>query len=849
MDKSFWQRITPHAVAISIFFVISCLYCLPAFKGLVVAQSDLIGWKGMAQQSLEFKEKYGYYPLWTKSLFSGMPAFQIAIGPSFNITLAYLHHLFTLFLPEPAGFFFLGCIGFYILSMVLGLKNWVAIFGSIGYAFASYNAILVEVGHTTKLTSMCYAPAVLAGLILLTQRKYVLGFMATLVFSTLMAYQNHVQIVYYLLLIAVCLGVAHAVPAIRKKQFRHLGRAFSLALIAGLVGIASFALILLPTADYAQETMRGGRSELTQVVNADKSSSNKSKGGLDKEYAFRWSYGIGETMTIIMPNYYGGIGSPQELNPEGNAVEALQETQLPSEYINYFFGKLEAYWGSQSLHSGPVYFGVFICLFFIAGVFVVRSAHVGWLITATILGIILAWGRYFPKINYFLFDYLPFYNKFRAPSMAMVIPQLTFSVLASMALQTILYDQWDKKILLKRSKYALITVGIVAGILIVTYFSANFKDEKDGRIREEMVSTLTQARSQGKAPSPEILQQANQVAAAVFGGLVQDRKTLYRSDLMRTLIFLVLGVGLAWLAVQKKIKATYAAIAFVALNLIDLISVDSRYLNKERYVDVENIEAALVPNNADLQIKQDTGYFRVFDQMDPGGSFNSSRAAYYHNSIGGYHPAKLALYDDIIQNQLYKGNLRVFNMLNTKYFIVNNPANNQAVAQQNPEALGPVWLVKTIKYVNNANEEMKALDDFNPKDTAIIDKREQAKIPFTPQFDSSASIQFLENLNDKISYSFSAASNQFAVFSEIYYPRGWKAFIDGKESPIAKVNYVLRGLAVPAGKHSIEFRFEPASYQNGLLITRIATTISFLLIVAGLWWEWRKRKRMSNILA
>lgn len=261
-------------------------------------------------------------------------------------------------------------------------------------------------------------------------------------------------------------------------------------------------------------------------------------------------------------------------------------------------------------------------------------------------------------------------------------------------------------------------------------------------------------------------------------------------------------------------------------------------------MEAENIEAALAPNSADLQIKQDTSYFRVFDQTPAEGPFNSSRAAYHHNDVGGYHPAKLALYDDILKNQLSKGNMNVFNMLNTKYFIVNNPSNNQPAAQINPEALGPAWLVKTIKYVNSADEEMKALDNFNPRDTVVIDKREQSKVLFPPQFDSSASIQFLQNLNDQVTYSFNAASNQFVVFSEVYYPRGWKAFIDGKEAPIVRVNYVLRGLAVPAGKHSIEFRFEPASYKNGLIISRIATILSILAIAAGLWWEWRKfRKR------
>ena len=850
MNKTLWQRLTPHVIAIGIFFLISCLYCMPAFKGLVVAQHDVQGWKGMAQQSFEFKEKYGHFPLWTQSMFSGMPAFQIALASKYDITIAHLSHLFTLFLPSPAGLFFLACIGFYILTTVLGIKNWIGIFGSIGYAFASYNAIIVTVGHIPKFASMGYVPAVLAGLILLTQRKYVLGFMTTLLFSTLLTYQNHAQIVYYTFLISICLGIAYAVHAIRQKQIRHLGITAGLALVAGMMGVASFAVMYMPTADYAKETMRGGRSELTQAVSADKNSSNKSKGGLDKDYAFLWSYGIDETMTIILPSYKGGSSGPTELGEDGKAVEALQDAQLPGDAVNYFYGNfLSSYWGSQPNTSGPVYFGALVCLFFIAGIFVVRSWHLGWIIAATVIGIVLAWGNNFKAVNYFLFDYLPYYNKFRAPSIALVIAQLTFSLLASLALQEILYGNWDKKVLLQRLKYALITTGIVTAILVFTYVGGEFKGKNDREIREAISSTLSQAMSQGQQPSPEIVQQNNTVAMAVMSGVVKDRKSLYSTDLLRTLVFLILGIGLIWFAVQKKTNAMYIAIALSVLNLIDLLPVCSRYLNKDKYVEPDDFNAVFTPTAADVQIKQDTSYFRVFNtQGDPFQSSEAtSRTAYLHNSVGGYHPAKLALYDDIISQQLRKGNMSVFNMLNTKYFIVSNPSNQQPVAQLNQEALGPAWIVKTIRYVNNADEEMKALDQFNPRDTVIIDKREQTKIPFVPHNDSLASIRLVQHMNDDLSYQFNSSSNQFVVFSEVYYPRGWKAYIDSKEAPIVKVNYVLRGLAVPAGKHTIELRFEPRSYFLGDTISMIVGILSILILLAGSWWLYKDYRKENKI--
>jgi hypothetical protein len=847
MNKTLWQRLTPHAIALGIFFIVSCLYCMPAFKGLVVAQQDVQGWKGMAQQSIEFREKYGYLPLWTNSLFSGMPAVQIASSSTYDITIAHLHHLFTLFMPEPVGLFFLACVGFYILTVVLGLKKWIGVFGSLGYAFASYNAIIVAVGHTTKFSSMGYAPAVLAGLILLTQGKYVLGFITTLLFSTLMVYQNHLQIVYYTFLMAVCLGVVYAIHAIKQKQIRHLGIIAGLALAAGIMGMASFAVVYLPTAEYAKETMRGGRSELTQAVDADKSRTNVSKGGLDKDYAFMWSYGVGETMSVILPAYKGGSSGPAELGEDGKAVEALQEAQLPGDAVNYFYSRLSSYWGDQPNTAGPVYLGVFVCILFIAGLFVVRNWHLNWIVAATILGIFLAWGQNFKTLNYFLFDYLPFYNKFRAPSIAMVIPQLTFPLFACMALQNILYSDWDMKILLKRLKYALIAVGVIAAILIYNYIGGDFKSKNDRQSREAIAQTLTQAMSQGQQPSPELVQQNNSVAAAVMSGLVQDRKSLYGSDLMRTLVFMALGIGLIWLAVKKKTKPLYIVIAFAVLNLIDLLPVDSRYLNKGNYIEPEDFSSAFIPNRADQQIKQDPGYFRVFDQSGQGNPFESSRASYHHNSVGGYHPAKLALYQDIIYGQLTKGNMQVYNMLNTKYFIVNNPADQQPIAQPNPDALGPAWLVKAVKYVNSADEEMKALDSIKPRDTVVIDKRERSKIAFEPQFDSAASIQLVQNLNDKITYTFKAATNQFAVLSEVYYPHGWKAFIDGKETPIARVNYVLRGLAIPAGNHNIELRFEPSSYKTGDIISMVVGAISILLLLGGLWWEWKQFQKKQPV--
>ena len=828
MKKTLLQRLTPHALAIGIFLVVSVLFCLPAFKGMMVSTSDLLGWKGIAQQSFDFKEKHGHFPLWTNSVFSGMPAYQIAMQPTINVSLIYLHYLFTFFLPEPASLFFLACTGFYILMVTLRINTWVAIMAALGYAFASYSAVIVHAGHTTKFSSMGYMPAVLAGLILIANRRYILGFTAVMVFSTLLLFQNHLQISYYTFLIALLLAITYAIHTFRTGQLKHLGISVAVAAGASLIALGSYSAMLLPTYDYAHETIRGGRSELKGSVTEQQ---QKTKGGLDKEYAFSYSYGIDESFTVLLPAYKGGSSGPSELPDNGKAIEALQESQLPQEAVNYFYRFLSSYWGEQpSGTQGTVYLGASICVLFLLGIFLIKGWIKWWLIAATVLGFVLAWGNNLKAINYFLFDYLPFYNKFRAPSMALVIPQLTFAIVAALGLQQLLFEPWEKNFLFKRIKYAGIATALVAVIILFNYFSDNFRSSKDAQVREGISGTLVQM----SGGNPQAKMQADQIASSIQAGLISDRKSLYGSDLVRSLVFMSLAAGLVWLGYKKKIPSRYLAIAGVVIVLADLLPVDRRYLSDENYVLKDELLNPVSANAADMQIKQDTGYFRVFDQTSPDGPFNDSKPSYYHNSVGGYHPAKLALYQDLIERQLGTMNMQVFNMLNTKYFIVSDRASRKVVAQINPGALGPVWLVRAIRFVNNADEEMNALNSFNPRDTVIIDKKEQSKIPFQPQFDPAGSILLLENRNDEIRYSFNAAANQFAVFSEIYYPRGWKAFIDGKETPIIKVNYLLRGLAIPAGKHAIEFRFEPAAYKTGNAISIVTGILSWLILLGTL---------------
>lgn len=832
-----FNKILPHLVAVALFLVISVVYCLPVFQGMVVSQHDMLGTRGMTQQSIEFFEKYGTYPLWTNSMFSGMPTFQILFGAKYNIGIGWMHSLFTFFLPSPASLFFLSCICFYILTQVLKSKPVIGILGSLAYAYASYDAIITAVGHVTKFAAMGYAPLVLAGLVLLIQRKYIWGFALTLIASTLFFMQNHVQIVYYFMLLFVCLGITFLIQTFKTKDFKHFLTAAALALVAVGLSAGSFAVILLPTKEYAKETMRGGRSELTLGVKKE----NLSEGGLKKDYAFQWSYGKEETLTFILPNYVGSSNDPAEFGENSKVIAALQESGLPNEGINYFYRYMSPYWGDQPNTSGPVYLGAIICMLVIGGMFLIPKKYLCWLIPGTLIGIMLAWGSNFAAVNYFLFDHLPGLNKFRAPSMAMVLPQFTFALMATLALQQIFYGNLEKNVLFQKLKYGAMACGAVLVLLAGVYFTSSFSNEKTRETKKLITEQLTQSMSRGQAPTAEITNQASTLSSSFTNALVDDRKRLFGSDLLRLIIFFGLGAGLVWLGSRKKIGATVAIGLLALLSFIDLITVASRYLNKEKYATPEDYLSGFTPTAADKQIKADTGYFRVFDQAG-GDPFQDSRTSYFHNSIGGYSPAKLGLYNDLIEHQLSKGNMEVFNMLNTKYFIGNGQG-NQPIAQLNPGANGPVWFVNAIKYVNNADEEMLALDSVHSKDTVVIDKREQSKVTIKPVADSSASIALIKNMNDEITYQSKASTDQFAVFSEIYYPNGWKAHIDEKETPIVRVDYALRGLNVPAGNHTIKFVFAPASYHTGDTISLISGIISIIALLVCLFLLFRQYKK------
>jgi len=844
MNAAFFKKLLPHIIAVAIFVVVSLIYCKPALEGKVLNQHDTQSWKGMAQQSFEVKEKTGHFPLWTNSMFSGMPTYQIALDATTNIGagLAVLTKAFSLWLPEPMVFFFLASLCFYILCIVAGVSPWVSIFGGLAYAYSTYNPVIITAGHITKMMSLAYAPMVIAGLLLLFNRRYLIGFLITALFSAILIGQNHLQIVYYILIIIAAIIVSFFIKAGKEKSIPHAVKATVLAAVAGILGLLTCAAGIFPTYDYAKETMRGGVSQLTLNTSTTDNASNKTKGGLDKDYALKWSVGTMETFTFMVPGLYGGSNGGKEHTASSKMVEKFVEIGVPEENA---LGAANgySYWGSMSslseTTSGPVYLGAIICFFFIFGLFYVKSWHKWWVVAASIIGLLLAWGSNFMAFNSFILDYLPFYNKFRAPSMALVIPQFCIPFLATLTVHQ-LVTETDYEAALKKLRLGVIATAAVIVLLGAFWLMADYTGKGDTDIKKEFTGSFSRTQP-GQPANPQALQQAEQLSKELMTALRADRKSEAGKDLLRTILFIAAAVVIAGLVLKKKISPLVATVALIILSVIDLIAVDSRYLYYDKYTEAEEVSNAFTPSAADLQILKDPDHanFRVFNQSP---SFSTEAVtSYHHNSIGGYHAAKLGLYQDLIEHQLSKGNMSVFNMLNTKYFI-GQDENGRPIAQQNPSAYGPCWLVKGIKFVNSPNAEMLALDSTNLRDTAIVSESFKTAIPQLPQFDSSASIKISERQNDKITYAFTAATPQFAVLSEVYYNRGWDAFIDGKKTDYAKVNYLLRGIAVPAGKHTIEFRFEPKVYYVSNSISFWCTIILYLLIAITIFYYVRKSK-------
>jgi hypothetical protein len=824
MKNPLVKKIFPHLVAIVVFLVISVLFCKPVLDGYVLNQHDNVGWKGMAQNSFEYKEKNGHYPLWNPNLFSGMPNYQVAMEGKSILPDAI--KIFTLGLPKPINFFFLACICFYILCLSLRIKPVIGMLGALAFAFSTYNPVIIAAGHDTQMLATALMPLLLAGIINIYEKKYWLGFALT----TFGAYQqigvNHLQVTYYCFLVIGIITIAYLVKWIKEKDWKHIGLAGSIAIVAGIIGLAGNAMILKTTSEYSKYTMRGGKDI---SIEGDTVKAIKTK-GLDTAYAFEYSLGKAETVTFIMPNAFGGFS--RNMTGEGSkVVNKLVAKGIPESNAEQVAQSMPRYWG-ELYTSGPAYLGVIICLLGLIGFVLIRTPLKWALLSATILGIMMSWGKYFPGFNTFLFEHFPLYNKFRSPPFAQVIPQIAVGISAVLALQHILFVEKLQKKELKKIAYAVAGLFALLGIM---YVVMDYSSAIDGQIAQS------------------IAQQS------VIAGLKADRQAMFGGQFLRALGLSLLALGVLFGFYKNKINGLAAAIILLVISTLDITLVSNSYFSneKEPYLSETDDKKLFVPAGDytsvnfsktaidDQLLKDTTANFRVFNMVgtSSGGPFAESRTSYYHKSVGGYHPAKLRIYQDIIEKYLSgRPNPGVLNMLNTKYIIVQDPQSGQSGLIPNPDAYGPCWLVKNVKVTATSVEAIQALGKTNLKDTALVTESFSKNI-VQPQWDSASSIRMTKFDNDAIEYEANCNGPQFAVFSEVYYPLGWNAYIDGKKAAYINVNYILRGLSLPTGKYTVKFVFEPASVKQGRSIMYISSIIILLVFVGGLFMAWRENKK------
>ncbi len=838
-----WKReVLPHVYAIIAFIVLAFVYCYPVLNGEEVRQPDMIQVEGMAHEAKQFYEKTGEAPLWSNNMFGGMPTYMVYTGPSSN-QAAILNKLTTLWMPEPVNMLFIAMLGMYFLLAVLGFKYWVRLFGAAAYGFSSYNVIIISVGHITKMLTMAWMAPVLAGVLLIYHRKYLIGGIVTTLSAMLLIYNNHYQIIYYTAILLVCLVVWRFIYALKEKQLRSF-------LVASLICLGTGVLAALPslphimvTKEYAKYSIRDSQSQLTLK---DNNNTKIAKEGLDIDYAFQWSLGKLETFSVLIPNIYGGPPHSKDFLNSSATYEKLTQLGAGGQQAA---GLVNAtlYWGPQPFTS-PVYFGAIICFLFILSLFLIRSKHKWWLLAVTLLSILMAWGSNFEAFNSFLFHHLPMYNKFRTPSMIMVIPQLTFVIMACWALSDVLSGKADKKFALEALKKALyVTVGLIILLWIIVSGLLNYTGAGDARLSQQL---------------------GQKAMDMLSGSIHEDRASLFRYDALRSLLFIAAVFVILWAYLKDKLKPVSVFVLLSFLLIIDLFVLDKRYLNKDNFVPETQLASHYQPTPADQQLLQDSTDFRVLNlSVGINGIFNDAVTSYFHKSIGGYSPAKLWRYQDLIDHQLMPAlqsiygafqskesldssvfsllnSYPVLNMLNTKYFIIN--PNGMPVL--NPAALGNAWFVDSIHWVENANEEMLALDHLKPAKTAVVNVSFKAVLGSgEPEKDSAAYIRLTHYGLNKMEYTSQNMQAGVGVFSEIYYPQGWKAYIDGKEAPIIRVNYVLRGLEIPAGKHEIVFKFHPDIFFTGRTLSGISSSVIILLILIGLGYDfYRKHKRTAK---
>ncbi|TYB76365.1 YfhO family protein [Bizionia myxarmorum] len=796
------KKILPHILVLVGFICISLAYFSPVLKGKEIYQSDIKHYIGMSKQQKDYKEDTGEETYWTNSAFGGMPTYQLGANYPHN----YIKQLdLTLrFLPRPADYLFLYFIGFYILLLTLKVDFKLAALGALAFGLSTYLIIILGVGHNSKAHAIAYMPLVLSGIILTFRKHYISGFLLTVVAMALELVANHFQMTYYLMFLVLVLGVAYFVDAYKKKLLQHYFKSVGIMVAAVILAIGLNATNILATQEYAAESTRS-QSDLS--INSD-GSIKEATSGLDKAYITEYSYGILETFNLYIPRFLGG-GSYEDVGKDSASYDyfiGLGATPLQAlEQVK----QMPTYWGDQTIVEAPAYIGAVVLFLFVLALFLVRGRLKWWLVGGTVLSLLLSYGKNLGFLTDFFIDFVPMYNKFRAVSSIQVILELCIPILGIFGLVRLFNPLEKREEKLKALKYtAIITAGLAVVFVLFKTSLFNFVGANDGIYRQNY--------------GPQFID-----------AVIKDRKAFFTQDSLRTLILVLLSAGTIFMFLKEKLSETLVIIIFAGLIVFDLVGVDRRYVNNDNFVSSIQVNKPYQANAADLEIQKDPGNFRVLDLTSGG-----ARASYFHNSVSGYHAAKLKRFNELYDFHISQNNINVLNMLNTKYIIAQDD-DDTVFPYTNTDANGNAWFVQKLEQVNDANIEILKLDSLNTKQVALTTMKGLESQTFP--IDSSATIQVEDYKPNYIKYQSESNLAGFVVFSEIYYSHGWNVYIDGELSPYTRVNYVLRAMNVPAGKHTIEFKFEPEVIKTGGLIALASSVIFGLLCLGGLYYGFKRK--------
>lgn len=829
------KKCLPDAIVIVIFAVISFAYFfVPVSQGKILFRHDSQASVGLGQELTQYEQRTGEVTRWTNSVFSGMPTYQIS--PSYNSTdgLSAVMSAYHLWLPDYVWFIFAYLLGFYILLRAFNFRQSLAALGSIIWAFSSYFLIIIAAGHLWKVMALAYLPPMIGGVVLAYRGKYLWGFIVTAVFTAFEIKANHVQMTYYYLFIVLFMVIAYLVQAIREKRLQHFFKASGILIAAALIGIAINISNLYHTWEYQKESMRG-KSELTKANSANQTSS-----GLDRDYITQWSYGIDETLTLLVPDAKGGASVPLSQNATAMAKANPEvENMLPQLYE-----AIPQYFGTQPGTSGPVYVGAFVLFLFVLGLFIVKTPIKWALLAATALSILLSWGHNFMGFTNFFLDYVPMYAKFRTVASILVIAEFTIPLLAALALKRIVDEP---TVLTKNMKYVYASFALTAGVALAIALMPSMMGPFVSDQERQMLSGI-----QGMTPD---------VQNMMLSSIATMRGAMVSADAWRSIVIIIIGVAMLLLFKAQKIKAIYLIVGISALCLIDLWQVDKRYLNDEMFVPKSERDTPQQATATDLQILKDKSLsYRVLNFAS--GAFNENNTSYFHKSIGGYHPAKLRRYQEMIDKYIApemqtamqaianKGGVMsevdgrklfpILNMLNAKYFIV--PLQGNATTSiQNPYTQGNGWFVDKLTYVADANAEYAGVGKIDVSHEAVADKKFEPILGQTQTNDSTARVVLTKYEPNNMTYTVSSTKGGVVVFSEVYYP-GWTATIDGQPAELGRVNYILRALNVKAGKHEVVLDFHPTSISTTETIAYAALIVLLLAICVAIYSEKKKQK-------